>query len=288
MLAVSNLVEAETKTYGLVHIGMTKEASSSELLTDRVSYFGLKGVKQLTGEFLATYKFELGVDITSHSIINQPRLNYSFVGLKSNYAELRLGLQDSAYDIVDNSMESFLTWQGNGLVTENSSSNIIAIIKKVGLFGFYATHTPSSGDDKPSSSIMVNYASGPIYLGLGLKKEQGSQKKTGVKMVVTYKNNNYAIGYIHEKCPSNQYAAEIKPTNGKCTGNGEGNIDHLSAIYSFGKPYVAAQIARNSYLGINKHTLEIGAALSKDTRAYIELDRVGSLKATTLGLKTRF
>lgn len=280
-------MKADTKTYGVAHIALTKINTVDRLqIKNRSSYVGLKGVTALNSELYATYKFEIGVDLTRHSSKHSPKVNYSFIGLKSKFGELRLGLQDSAYDVVDNSMENLLTEQGNGLVTENDSENLIAFIKRIESFGVYASHTPPLEDSNSSSSLMVNYASGPLYAGIALKKEEGRKMKEGLKLVTTYKNNNFRLGYIHEKCPSEQNRVEIK--KGECIGTGEDLINHFSVAYSFGKSYLAAQFARNSHTHIKKHTIEFGSTLGRGSNAYIELDKVGSSRSATLGLKTYF
>lgn len=287
VLIVSSFVNAVNKTYGVAHIGITKTNTDSKLqIYNRSSYIGLKGVSALNSKLYATYKFEIGVDFTNHSLKHSPSIHYSFIGLKSKFGELRLGLQDSAYDIVDNSMENFLTEQGNGLITENEPAELIAFIKRFGLFGLYSSHIPSSETNKASSSIMLNYASRPFYLGLGVIKEAGKGKKEGAKLVATYQKNNIRLGFIHEKCPSGQNI--VAAVKGDCTGSGKAHINHVSAAYSFGRSYIAGQLARNSYSSIDKYTVEVGTTLGQKSKVYIEFDKVGSSRATTVGLKTYF
>jgi len=286
LVVVSSFAKADTKTYGVVHIGLTKTNITGSLqIKDRSSYVGLKGVSVLNTELYATYKFEIGVDLTNHSSEHLPKVNYSFIGLKSKFGELRLGIQDSAYDVVDNSMENFLTEQGNGLITESESAKLISFITKISPIGIYSTHIPSLEGSKASSSMMINYASGPLYAGVAVKKEDGRNKKEGFKLVTTYKKNNLKLGYIHEKCLSEQNRVAVK---GECTGAGEGRINHVSVAYSFDQSYIAAQFSRNSHASINKHTIEFGYVLGRDTKAYIEFDKVDNFRSTTIGLKTHF
>lgn len=285
---VSSLTSADTKIYGMAHIGLTKESGSSGLkLKDRDSYIGLRGVTPLDNGLLVTYKFDIGVNFTDRSLGDSPYVHYSFAGLKGKFGELRLGRQYSAYNIVDNSMNDFLTHQANGLVSDSDTENLVAFIRKLGDVAFYASHIPATEATNANTSFMLNYALGSVYTGFGFFKEAQS-KEHGMKFVLTYKKDHYGFGFIHEKCPSRQNITAAQVLKGECSKDGVGSINHASGSYSFGKTYVAAQIAKNSGLDLQKTTLELGSVLNKGTKAYIELDKTGSQKSATLGLKTAF
>ena len=290
LLVVPTLTLAETRTYGVAHIGIKKsnETSKHYQVIDRSSYIGLKGVSALDNGIFATYKFELGFDITNHSSSrSKPNFRYSFLGIKSDIGEIRFGRQDSAYDIVDNSMSYFFSKQGNGLITENHPDDLISFNRKFNDIGLYVSHKPSNQDKQSRVSAMLNYASDALYVGIAYLKEKKA-KQEGFKFVVTYKKNNYGLGFIHEKCPSSQSLPFDELIKRGCTADGMGSINHVSAKIRFGKPYIAAQIARNSDTGLDKRTLELGSTLGLGTKAYFELDKTDSVITKTLGLISYF
>ncbi|MEE9446021.1 MAG: hypothetical protein V3V19_10200, partial [Cocleimonas sp.] len=146
----------------------------------------------------------------------------------------------------------------------------------------------AKNSSRTEKSLLLNYLMGPLYLGLGLLDESGSNS-VGQKWVASYVGENYGIGFVHEKCPSRSVKTNdsVQIASNNCSEVGGDNVNNISGIYRFGKPYIAGQYAKNQRTDMTKSTIEAGVVLER-AKVYVEFDKMNTVTSSALGIMAKF
>ncbi len=263
---------ADTTVYGKAHmsIGKTKDVSGM-FVESHSSRIGLKGSNALDNGLTATHQFEIGYNYTDEEGNLTPR--NSWVGLKGNFGEFRVGRQTTPYSIVDDA-STFVTRNDHALHTFQRVPNALAYINKFGSVGvalaYVAAGEAEGGSGSDSiTNLLVNYSAGPIYAGVAMQDMPTG--KTGSKIAVAYKGANYGVGLNYEKLP----------------GSGQ-KVTTVGGKYSFGKAYLAAQYGKNKDTDVKQKNIEIGYGLGKGTKVYYEWEDLAKVKSNRIGLVHKF
>lgn len=325
---------ADTTLYGKLHasVGAVKTTStaiggaagsatttSRNVVESHASRFGIKGATALDNGMEATYGLEYGINLDG-DVSRTPSARNTFVGLKGNFGEVRVGRHDTPAKLATAGQDVFADTyadMGNIISSDNDRvDNAVAYINKFGPVGFAAAHSTSiDGDDADgvnkgnANTFMVNYGTGPWYAGLGHTAIQnndgvttGSNKKTnlglgykaeaGHQVNLVMENGKNASSNEKDKAAliNGVYKmgnvslkaqyGERKHSGGAAATNGKEKLTTLGADYSLGKKTSVYLIHSD-----NKNMAALADSSSANTGTTARTDRV---KATAIGLVTEF
>ena len=331
---------ADTTLYGKLHasVGAVKTTSAAGVTTttnaveSHSSRFGIKGATALDNGMEATYGLEYGLDLdgdTAASTANTTGGSSSiasrntFVGLKGNFGEVRVGKHDTPAKLATAGLDVFADTYGameNIIVTDGHRvNNAVAYINKFGPVGFAAAHSTgltgaevnsAGANQSNANTAMVNYSNGPWYAALGTTAVQNVGKTTnlglgwkaeaGHHVGLVYENAKGATGHAAGATASDNTTlgipvAGVKDKNVYLAGGYKmGNVT-LKAGYGESKRSGAAAASNGKE---KQTTLGADYSLGKKTAVYLlhndnknvakTVAGTDRTKATVVGLVTEF
>ena len=317
---------ADTTLYGKLHasVGSVKNtingaSTTTSTVESHASRFGVKGATALDNGMEATYGLEYGIDLDGEASTSLTSRN-TFVGLKGNFGEVRVGKHDTPAKLATAGQDVFADTyadMGNIINVDNHRvNNAVAYINKFGPVGFAYAHStnPVGAEAGPNAnSAMVNYSNGPWYAGLGLTSVQGQALSfpapaTSVANTPSVaKHVNLGLGYKAEAGHQvNLVLENSKATDGS---NTKQKAALINGVYKIGNVSLKAQYgeAKDSGYAAGSNGKEklttVGAdySLGKKTSVYLmhsdnkNPSRVtggvtegNRSKATAVGLVTEF
>ena len=315
---------ADTTLYGKLHasvgaVKITNEAgttsTSANVVESHSSRFGIKGATALDNGMEATYGLEYGIDLDgdaekTNSTSRSLNARNTFVGLKGNFGEVRVGRHDTPAKLATAGQDVFADTYAdlsNIISTDGDRvDNAVAYINKFGSVGFAAAHSTDvdlSGQVAPSgdgdrnggdnaNTFMVNYGNGPWYAALGHTAVQNTVKKTNLGL--GYKAEaGHQVNLVMEnsKVPDTSAKTKAALINGVYK---MGNVS-LKAQYGESKDsgYVAGQNGKEKLTSVGadysfgkKTSVYLLHSDNKNTNA--TEDGKARTKATAVGLVTEF
>lgn len=301
-----NIANAKSKVYGSLHAFAGQVESVSGInINSYSSRLGVKGINFLNDNWEISYKLELELNTFNDAFEggdarklpsslkikgdedNELDIRNAWLGFKGDMGEFRVGRHISIYDIVDNGQD-LLTKVGHALPTSKESTEQLLYVNKSGFVGYSLAYTPFEDDSEDRVvSGLLNYAEGPFYAGLGLEKSSGLSM--GSKLSLGYGRDissdaAYSLGLVYDK----QLGSAAKSIS-------------ATALYSFGKMYVGAELGKvlsgdvlkqNKIIQFTEDTksraLELGYHWNKDTKVYMDYSHLGDRKETSIAIKYDF
>lgn len=210
------VTDKKLEVYGKLHLnfGSYEElgtANDNWRLTSNASRLGFKGQIKLDEGLTGTYKMETEVAVEDGTTDFATRNTY--VGLKGNFGEVRLGRHDSPLKMAQGKFDQFGDTVGDlkyagGQDGENRNKNSITYLGKFGNVGFNAQIIPGEGDgvtagDGPADTISVgvSYKDGPLYVALAQDSHDstgGAAEDSLTRLVATYKMSSMQFGVLYQ------------------------------------------------------------------------------------------
>ncbi|QTR51636.1 porin [Candidatus Thiothrix anitrata] len=280
---------ADTTLYGKLHVsaGSVKDGDGANVkkrgaVESHSSRIGVKGATALDNGMEATYGVELGVQLdgdaenVSNGTANGLTTRNTFVGLKGNFGEVRVGKHDTPAKLATAGMDVFADTYGdmNRIIEADAirAENVVAYINKFGPVGFaYAHSTDVGGQDRnynmdyttdrrfntplltttddgtvKADSIMVNYSNGPFVAALGHTAAKathptivGSEKAKMTNIGLGYKAEaGHKVNFIHET---------DKVTDAGGSEKAKSNL--INGVYKIGNVDLKAQYGKTKVSG---------------------------------------
>ena len=335
---------ADTTLYGKLHAsvgqvktttgGVTTKATGVESHSSRI---GIKGATALDNGMEATYGLEYGLNIDGDNGGNSTAAvgangsaaqqglsaRNTFVGVKGNFGEVRVGRHDTPAKLATAGQDVFADTYadlGNIINADNHRvNNAVAYINKFGPVGFAYAHATGTGMDSATllggaqdpafakgdngadaDTLMVNYGNGPWYAGLGYTKVKSN---TGAAFN-GYKGTNLGLGWKAEA--GHQANLILEDSKSEVAADGKNKSALINGVYKMGNVALKAQYGERKHSGSaaalngKEKLTSVGADynLGKKTAVYLlHSDNkntgatVGGLartKATAVGLVTEF
>lgn len=210
------VADKKLEVYGKLHLNFGSydeldPANDNWRLSSYASRLGFKGQIKLDEGLIGTYKMETEVAVEDGTTDFATRNTY--VGLKGNFGEVRIGRHDSPLKMAQGKFDQFGDTDGDLKYAgdedgENRNKNSITYLVKSGNIGFNAQIIPGEGDgvtagDGPADtiSVAVSYKDGPLYVALA----QDSYDSTGgaaedslTRLVATYKMSGMQFGVLYQ------------------------------------------------------------------------------------------
>ncbi len=183
LFAATTTASAEITVYGKIHTSVASvsaDAGTSYNATEiksNSSRLGFKSSKNLENDMIVSGKAEFEVDAagdTTQSSTDLIKLRNTYIGLKGNFGEVRIGRHDTPHKISTGNMDLFSDTyadMNNIIQNDNRVSNTIIYLNKFGPIGIAASYaagadtaTATGENTGASSSLMANYTAGPIYV----------------------------------------------------------------------------------------------------------------------------
>lgn len=205
----TTFAQSSVTVYGItdVWVGRTETAAgasetkmkSGGLSTSRL---GFKGTEDLGGGLKANFVLEQGVDLVSGANDKNNALAFTretSVGISGAFGAVKLGRFTTAYDSIqgktnpgfdsDFSAAKYI-WKSNGH-TSRPDQGIRYDSPKFGGFSAAISYNldPASDNDNSVLSAHVQYADGPIYVGLGYQDDGDAKDKKFTRI-----NGSYDFG----------------------------------------------------------------------------------------------
>lgn len=325
---------ADTTLYGKLHAsvgsvkttnGTTGATTTTNAVESHASRIGVKGATALDNGMEATYGLEYGLDLDNDALTGAPTwtdanadgiidanevgvavldgsnltARNTFVGLKGNFGEVRVGRHDTPAKLATAGQDVFADTYGdmlNIISTDNDRvDNAVAYINKFGPVGFAAAHSTgiagqdASGVNKGNANtFMVNYGNGPWYAGLGHTAIQNDDLVT----TGSAKKTNLGLGWKAEA----GHAVNLVMENGKASATNEKDKAALiNGVYKMGNVALKAQYGERKHSGsatANNNGKEkltsvgVDYSLGKKTAVYLLHSDNKNMDATVNGLAT--
>jgi predicted porin len=151
------------------------------------SRFGFKGSEDLGGGLKANFLLEQGFNIDSGSTAaGQAFSRQSYVGLSGGFGEVKMGKTWTAYDdiagatqtVFDSALSPIGIWASQSY-NPNPANAIYYVSPKMGGFSVAVDYalgenkdTPLPGDASSVAAINVQYAGGPVSVGMAYQTEE--------------------------------------------------------------------------------------------------------------------
>jgi predicted porin len=247
------------------------------------SRIGIKGSTALDNGMEATYGVELGVNLdgdaenTTPGVANALTTRNTFVGLKGNFGEVRVGKHDTPAKLATGGMDVFADTYGdmNRLVSADTrrAENAVAYINKFGPVGVaYAHVTDLAGQDRTfadgtrkADSLMLNYSNGSYIAALG--HTVGKAQPVNSKL----KETNVGLGWKSEAGHKANFVHETsRVTVGGVGASVKTNL--INGVYKVGNVDLKAQYGQSKIgnTGVKETLTTVGADynLGKKTAVY--------------------
>jgi predicted porin len=222
--AVSSFAQSTVTLYGVADVwfGSEKTGAATTISQTKVdsgglsgSRWGVRGSEDLGGGLKANFTAESGFDISTGASQQQGRLfgRQAFVGLSGGFGEVRLGRQYPAYDEFRGGMDtlghsSFSATAGNGSFGSFGRDYLFRADNAIhymspNLGGLSGSFTYGVGENKTAAtkagtlvSFKVQYANGPIVVGLAHQQEKNSPAGQGAayRAGTTSEKHTYLAG----------------------------------------------------------------------------------------------
>jgi predicted porin len=185
-LAASANVSAETTVYGKIHTSVASVSEdagtsySSTEIKSNASRIGIKADKKLENGMTVKGQFEFEIDAagdTQKSSEDLIKLRNTYVGLKGNFGEVRIGNHDTPHKMATGDLDPFADTYAdyNNIITvAERLGNVVAYLNNFGSVGVAAAYY--AGDDSvdaenasAATSVMINYSEGPLYLAAAVE-----------------------------------------------------------------------------------------------------------------------
>jgi predicted porin len=297
---------AEVTLYGILDtfVGYTNAGGKGTQASEQsgglyASRIGLKGSENLGAGLRATFDLENGI-LTNNGSATDSTLAFSrnaWVGLASNYGEVRLGRQNSALLIMHSKFDAF-NGGTYGSFLHNTSTFSFRYDNMVtywspNIAGFtFSAGVSLGGQTAPHDGLnayvgSVDYQRGPLYLGVSHAEQNGANGENNTK--TTFAGGSYRFGDL------TGYLAFYRGNNlgSNLTSNVQGkyhSVYELSAGYMLtpalrvtaGVGYVQDSTAQHNDAG----EVSVGAFynFSKRTLVYGTLARLANRHGATYAL----
>jgi len=211
-LLASGAVFAQSSVtlYGIadMNIGSQKSAATGERTT-RVgsggiyeSRFGLKGSEDMGNGLKANFQLEQGFSMTNGAVTpGQAFSRQSWVGLSGGFGAIKAGKAWSAFDEIAGASQAaknsmFAPNAGGvwltGSYKDNPNNGLYYETPTFGGVSGAVSYGLGDGGEGSVASMFVKYASGPVYAGLALQNEKGTDASEAIKY--TRVNGSYDLG----------------------------------------------------------------------------------------------
>jgi predicted porin len=315
---------ADTTLYGKLHasVGAVKTTTGATTATvnaveSHSSRFGIKGATALDNGMEATYGLEYGIDLDGEgSAGTGVSSRNTFVGLKGNFGEVRVGKHDTPAKLatagLDNFADTYAAMENIIATDGHRVNNAVAYINKFGPVGFAAAHSTNPVGAEPGSNAntaMVNYSNGPWYAGLGHTAIQNVGKTTNLGLGWKAEaGHNVGLVYEVAKGANTHVPAVGDNTVGIPGANVKDKNVYLAGGYKMGNVTLKAGYGESNrsgaVAGLNgkekQTTLGVDYNLGKKTAVYLLANDnkntnhasaatlPNRTKATAIGLVTEF
>ena len=221
-MVTAQAADMETKgasVYGKLHVnlgqydedGSTKDNFRLQSFSSRL---GFKGQQKLDEALAGTYKFESEIDVTGVAT-NKLSTRNTYLGLKGNFGEVRMGLHDSPLKMAQGKFDQFGDTDGDFKNAthadqdgEDRNKNSITYLGKFGNVGVNVQLIPTEGDGSTGGqgvadtiSAAVSYKSGPMYIALAQNSydnKAGAAESSQTRLAATYKISDMQIGAFYQ------------------------------------------------------------------------------------------
>jgi predicted porin len=217
-LATSVAVHAEVNVYGKIHTSVASVTSdagisySSTEIKSNASRIGFKSSKALENGMTVSGQAEFEIDAagdTQKSSTDLIKLRNTYVGLKGNFGEVRIGNHDTPHKMATADLDPFgdtYADYNNIITVDNRLGNVVAYLNNFGPVGVAAAYY--AGDDEvnnenngSATSVMVNYAAGSIYLAAAVESYADTvadDLQTATVVGVGYKVSAVDLGLVYQ------------------------------------------------------------------------------------------
>jgi len=314
---------ADTTLYGKLHasVGAVKTTSAAGVTTttnaveSHSSRFGIKGATALDNGMEATYGLEYGIDLDGEGSAGAGvSSRNTFVGLKGNFGEVRVGKHDTPAKLatagLDNFADTYAAMENIIATDGHRVNNAVAYINKFGPVGFAAAHSTNPVGAEPGSNAntaMINYSNGPWYAALGNTSIQNVGKTTNVGLGWKAEAG-HNVGLVYEVAKGATTSTAGTETVGIPGGGAKDKNVYLAGGYKMGNVTLKAGYGESkrsgAALGSNgkekQTTVGVDYSLGKKTALYLlhnddkntnKTETSASatrVKATAVGLVTEF
>jgi predicted porin len=256
------------------------------------SRWGLKGSEDLGGGLKANFVLENGFDASTGAAAGAQFNRQSWVGVSGGFGELRLGNDYTARDDINGAAHAVFdsAFSPSVFIESGYNSNPNNQIKYLtpSFSGFSGAVSYALGENKTANqsaegvaAVNVQYAAGPLYIGLAHQQDKKTFIATGKNNKDTFLNATYDLGV------AKILASYRDVKNTLANGSGANSVSFdKQRVYQIGAdvPVGAALVVSAGYAhskselaGINDVTgngFAIGASysLSKRTSIYTALN----------------
>ncbi|MDH5518049.1 MAG: porin [Gammaproteobacteria bacterium] len=210
LLALSSTLIAQTATaentvYGIGHVSVASIEDANgkaSAISSHSSRFGVKGELEKEGNTQVFYKMEWQVDMTDESKSSNDHIKSrsQYIGLKSNFGELRLGRDDSPYKKAGKKAVEFfsdtyadynsIVDKGQDVRADSSISySVITAGGKISLMRATGDDTTAAANAGDMTSLAYDANFGALTMGLATQKQYvaDTNYETGTKLVLGFK-----------------------------------------------------------------------------------------------------
>lgn len=320
-LATPLAAQAAPTVYGLLNLSVDmvdQESSGVDEIqvNSNSSRLGVKGEEDLGNGYSAVYKIEGGIDASGDGFLGTDwSLRDRYLGLKSNWGTLKMGVFDSPLKSAQGTVDQFndMTYADmkNYFAGENRFANVIgyespkiADVLTVKLAAQSGEDWNATGTNNSALSASVAYEQGGLYLALAADawarnqfdalNPPGDEKET-MRLVATYTMDTLQLGAMIQTSQNSDEAVSGQDDE-------EGFL--LSAAYTMGKNVIKGQVAmvNNDFGGgAEADTLFIGVGADHNftqmTKAFAQLSMTSIDNSPgadtddtilTVGMQTKF
>ena len=235
-LAVVSAASAQSSVtlYGVADVSVaytsnngtnTTAASASGLLNNGNSRLGVKGVEDIGGGLKASFNFEQGINLASGATDANTWQRAAFFALSGNFGELYAGRRLSPHFFAIATFE--LTGTANYSAVANkfgfggaTRNDAFIGYSTPNLSGFAATVGTKLADNnagKGKTELNVTYNNGPLAVGVGYDKTDGSEQSVSVGGSYNFGPAKVAVGFFDPAGAKKGYSLGVSAPVGPFT-----------------------------------------------------------------------
>lgn len=319
---------ADTTLYGKLHAsvgsvkatdGTTSTSTTNAITESHSSRLGVKGSTALDNGMEATYGLEYGLNLdgdteAAGASVDSAALaaRNTFVGLKGQFGEVRVGRHDTPAKLATAGMDVFADTYGDmsRIIAADGErvNNAVAYINKFGPVTVAAAHSTginnlAGGDEEntisDANTMMAVYGNGPWTAALGHTSINGFRKNTNLGLGWKAEAG-HNVNLVYENVKSDIAGATGKDTNVL-----------LNGVYKMGNVALKGQVGTGKHKGETiaaangtekLNSIGVDYSLGKKTNVYLlwsenknadrvsgaDLDKNDKTTATAVGLVTEF
>ena len=194
----------------------TTQVNSSGIYESRI---GFKGSEDLGGGVKVNFQLEQGFALdTGTASTGQAFSRQSWVGMSGNFGDFRVGKAWSAFDDISGATQAtknsvFAPNAGVWLTTSYKDNPNNGLYYETPTFGGVSgavSYGLGDGGEGSVASMFVKYANGPVYAGVALQNEKGTDASEAIKY--TRVNGAYDLGVAKLLASYGRVAAGEKAT----------------------------------------------------------------------------